>query len=354
MLLAARAGDRGMFGSSHTLYVGKQRDGWSQVDGPALPDGTWELLPDPRGRLLAVTNTGVEQLVGDLEAQPKKLQVFFMEIPQSFGKPFRSAGPATPLKLVSPRSAAVDPQSGNVVAYSRGELTLLVRQDNDYPNAQTVSVDSDKDQDALVVYAGSTVLLALADGRILNYEAPTLTLRGTYEPEPESQPRFACASPDGKGFAVVFHNGRLHVLDTAQGAQATMQLADVRGQGEISAAAFAADNALLVADRVKRVTRYQWATGERVATYAPALTPLEIVYYYVVVPIYTVFPKPGELGNTIQYLLSKDETIDMGMLGGDLQTKRMPLHPWAPVRSTLIFMLIVLGLACVYIERQDF
>ncbi len=47
------------------------------------------------------------------------------------------------------------------------------------------------------------------------------TLRGTYQPEPESQPRFACASPDGKGCAIVFHNGRLHVLDTTQGAQAT-------------------------------------------------------------------------------------------------------------------------------------
>ncbi len=63
---------------------------------------------------------------------PKKLQVFFMEIPQSFAKPFRSAGPATPLKLTSPATAAVDPQSGNVVTYSRGELTLLVRQGNDY------------------------------------------------------------------------------------------------------------------------------------------------------------------------------------------------------------------------------
>ncbi len=133
-----------------------------------------------------------------------------------------------------------------------------------------------------------------------------------------------------------------------------MQLADVRGQGDISAVAFSADNALLVVDRVNRVTRYQRGSWDRVETYAPALTPLEIAYYYAVVPIYTVFPKPGELDNTIQYLLRKEETIDMGMPGGDLQTRRVRLHPWAPVRSSLIFMLVVLGLACLYIERQDF
>ena len=352
-LLPRNAGD-GMFGSRNALLVGKQSDGWTQVDGPALPDGTFELLPDPQGRLLAVTNTGVQQLVGDLESNPKKLKVFFVEIPQSFSKPFRPAGPVTPLKLTQPATAAVDSLSGNVVIYSRGELALLVRRGNDYADAQTVAVDADQELDATIVYAGSTILLALADGRLLNYAAPALTLRGEYRPEPESQPRFACASPDGKRFAVVFHNGRLHLLDATQEASATMQLADVRGQNDISAVAFSADGSLLAADRVNRVTRYQPGSWEQVQSYAPALTPLEIAYYYAVVPLYTVFPKPGELDNTIQYVLRKEETIDIGLPGGDLQTKRMRLHPWAPVRSSLIFLLVVLGLACLYIERQDF
>ncbi len=216
-LLASHAGSRQLFGSSNTLLVGKQSDGWTQADGPALPDGTFELLPDPQGRMLAVTNTGVQQLVGDLASNPKKLKVFFVEIPQSFAKPFRSAGPVTPLKLTQPATAAVDPLSGNVVIYSRGELALLLRRGNDYADAQTVAVDTDQELGATIVYAGSTILLALADGRLLNYAAPALTLRGEYRPEPESQPRFACASPDGKRFAVVFHNGRLHLLERARG-----------------------------------------------------------------------------------------------------------------------------------------
>jgi hypothetical protein len=42
------------------------------------------------------------------------------------------------------------------------------------------------------------------------------------------------------------------------------------------------------------------------------------------------------------------------MQPGDLQAKRERLHPWAPVRSSLIFTLIMLAGACFYIERQDF
>ncbi|MHB8971739.1 MAG: ABC transporter permease subunit [Pirellulaceae bacterium] len=352
-LLASLAGNRRLFGATRGLLIGKQSDGWAQVDGPSLPEGTFELLPDPQGRLLAVTNTGIQQLVGDLEPSPKKLQVFFIEIPQSFAKPFRPAGPISPLKLTPPATAVVDLQSGNVVIYSRGELTLLVRHGRDFADAQTVQVDVDQELDATLVCANSTILLALADGRILNYAAPALTLRATYQPEKDSQVRFACGSPDGQWCAVVFHNGRLYLLDTTREASTTMQLADVRGQNDISAAAFSADNLLLVADRVNRVTSYQPGTWEPVQTYAPALTPLEIAYYYAVVPIHTVFPKPGELDNTIQYVLRKEETMDMGLPGSNLQTKRFRLHPWAPVRSSLIFMLVVLGLACLYIERQD-
>ncbi len=353
-LLAAPVGNNGFFRSGSSLRLGKEIDGWAQAEGPALPEGTFELLPDPRGRLLAVTSTGIEELSGDLETK-QNLKVFFMEIPQSLGKPFRFAGPEPALKLASPTAAAVNFQTADVVIYSRGKLMLLSRQGDDYALMKTVDVQTDdEEQGAAVAWGGTTVLLALGDGRVLDYQTPTLELRGQYQPEERSQPRFACASPDGKWLAVVFHNGRLHLLDATQGEDAGMRLADVNGQGDISAVSFTPENSLLVADRAQRVTEYQLDSGEVKRSIAPALTGLEIAYYYVVIPIYTVFPKPSELGNTVQYVLKGQETTDMGLLGGDLQAKRPRWRPWAPVRSSLIFMLIVLAAACLYIERQDF
>jgi hypothetical protein len=74
----------------------------------------------------------------------------------------------------------------------------------------------------------------------------------------------------------------------------------------------------------------------------------------VVVPIYTVFPKPGELDNTVQYVLRGEETTDLGIQTEDVQAKRARLNPWAPVASSFAFMVFVLAISCIYIERQDF
>ncbi len=352
-LLAAQVGNHGFFRSGSSLLLGKESDGWTQTEGPALPEGTFQLLPDPHGRLLAVTSTGIQELSGDLETK-KKLKVFFMEIPQSLGTPFRFAGPEPTLKLALPAAAAVNFQSADVVVYSRGKLMLLSRQGNDYTLTKTVDVQTDEELGAAIAWGGSTVLLALGDGRVLNYETPTLQLRDESQPEVRSQPRFACAAPDGKWLAVVFHNGRLHLLNTSPDNNAGLQLANVRGQGDISAVSFTSENSMLVADRVQRVSQYQLGSFELQRSLAPALTGLEIAYYYAVIPIYTVFPKPSELGNTVQYVLKGEETTDLGLQGGDLQAKRAHLHPWTPVRSSLVFVLIVLAVACFYIERQDF
>lgn len=352
-LLAAQTVGNSLFRAGRPLLMGKASDGWLQEDGPSLPDGTFELLPDPHGRLLAITPDGVQKLADDF-TNKKKVKVFFMEIPQSIGKPFQAAGPESALKLDAPYAAAVDPVSGNVVIYSRAKLMLLTLADDKYSLDKTVDVEADEEEVATMAFGGTTVLLALGDGRVLEYEAPELKLRQEYVPESASQARFVFASPDGTRFAILFHNGRLHMLNHTEQGQSDMELADVRGQGDISAVLFESNDTMLVVDRVKRVTEYQLDSYEIADSFAPSLTPVEIAYHYAILPIYTVFPKPGELGNTITYLIQQEETIDIPMQGNDLQSKRARIRPWAPVRSSFIFVVIVLGIACVYIERQDF
>ncbi len=354
MLLAAPVGNHGLFRSSSTLLQGKESDGWRSVEGPALPEGTFELLPDPHGRLLAVTTSGIEELSGEMESKPA-LQVFFMEIPQSLGKPFRFAGPEPKLKLAAPTAASVRLPTGDVAIYSRGKLLVLNRRENDYVPGETVEVPAeDPEQGAAIAWGGDTIVLALGDGRLLTYDASTLQLINESRPDERSEPRWVVASQDGRWFATVLHNATLYLLDTAQGANASWQEAEVRGQGDISAVAFSADGTMLVADRAQRVSQYQPESLAFISSMAPPLTGLEIAYYYFLIPLHAVFPKPSELDETVQYVLKGKETTDLGMSGGDLQAKRAHWHPWRPIRSSLIFVLIVLTAACVYIQRQDF
>jgi hypothetical protein len=84
------------------------------------------------------------------------------------------------------------------------------------------------------------------------------------------------------------------------------------------------------------------------------MSRVEMVYYYGILPVYTVFPKPGELDNTVQYVLTGKRTTDLGVFRGDLSQRREDLHPWRPVSSGLAFVAVMLLVACIYIERQEF
>jgi hypothetical protein len=128
----------------------------------------------------------------------------------------------------------------------------------------------------------------------------------------------------------------------------------VAGQGDISAAAFPTAGEILVADRATRVSRYRLDAAKLEQRIAPDMGLLEIVYRYAVVPLYTVFPKPSELYKTSQYLITGKETATLDDDENDLSEPQIKLRPWQPVWSSLIFVLVMLALACIYFERQEF
>jgi hypothetical protein len=68
-----------------------------------------------------------------------------------------------------------------------------------------------------------------------------------------------------------------------------------------------------------------------------------------------VLPKPGELGKTVNYLLS-GSNVDASTTGGrqDLDAARSADDPWAPVWSSGLFVGVILALGCFYLERQEF
>ena len=106
-----------------------------------------------------------------------------------------------------------------------------------------------------------------------------------------------------------------------------------------------------VADRQVRVTQYQLPSFELQQQHTPQLGIIEAGYRYGMVPLYLLFPKPGELDKTIQYLLSGQET---GRRQDDLMAARQEMDPWTPVWSSALFLFVVLGIACIYVEWQDF
>ena len=256
------------------------------------------------------------------------------------------------LSLASPIVAAMDSDNGDLIVYDRDQLRRLTRSDSgEYDEAAAVTVDHRKD--GIVAIGGSTVLLASAEGRIQLYDSATLEPRGeAFQPENKSPPYSAHSSADGRFFAVLFHHGVLWLYDTQQ----EKTLRGISGQGEISAATFSGDDQLLVAHHFNEVTRYKIDSMQPVEEFRPELETFERVYWYGIRPIYNLAPKPGELGDLVTYLVSGSKSTTGIRTPDDLQsrTDRGKLNVWKPLWINLAYLIALLGLCCLYVQRKDF
>jgi hypothetical protein len=315
------------------LWSGNRADGWKRHKGPDAPVGTTELLVDGGGEILAVGT-----------------QVVFRLMRTEATESFVPAGPDTPLRLQPPLAIAMNAATGEIAIRSQSTVTVLERNiGGNYTKKKEAEIAGDTG--VVLAFGGSTLLAGLADGRVVLLDSATLKVKQEFPPAGDATPRFAMASPDGRWFALLSHTRMLRMFDAKEGKPARVSFT---GQGDISAAAFSAEDRLMVTDRVNRVTTYRLDPIQTEDRRAPALTPLERVYYYAIVPVYTVFPKPGELNNFVSYLLTEQETVAANANSDDLSQRRIKVNVYGPVWSSLAFLVVILTATCLYVRRTDF
>jgi hypothetical protein len=85
---------------------------------------------------------------------------------------------------------------------------------------------------------------------------------------------------------------------------------------------------------------------------------VQILYRYVVTPLYTIFPKPSEMNGVVTHLVVGDpiELFEQSRAPRDelQREERIQIDIWQPIISNVIFLVVVLAITCVYIERKDF
>jgi hypothetical protein len=140
------------------------------------------------------------------------------------------------------------------------------------------------------------------------------------------------------------------LYDTLEGAQVSLPLV---GQGDISTIAWT-DSDLLAVDRLTRVTKYQLAGKQVSQSWQPPMPLAERIYRYVLHPLYTVFPKPGQLNDTVNYVLTPQEKTLGAVRIENQEVRAQPVDVWGPVWSNLAFLAVVLAIACLYVHRTDF
>ncbi|HEV3020933.1 MAG TPA: ABC transporter permease, partial [Pirellulales bacterium] len=330
------------------VIVGERNDGWKRVGGVTAPTGTSGLFMTPQGELLAVGQRGLFRLKGDPTKETKTIKAFGFNLPvASEGAKFVPAGPETSFR--TPFSAAMDPATGDVAVCDRKQISVFQYEANGSYRLR-LTQERESDVSATLALARGKLVVAWGDGRVETYAGDDLSQWHLHQPEGKNPPRFAEPSRDGRYVAVVFHNRHLWLYDTQRGEPCDPGIA---GQGRISAAAFDGDQ-LLVADRFTRVSEYALETGKLVRRYVPTSRVIELIYFYGIEPLHTVFPKPRELSNMVQYLLSGSETVPLTERRDDLGAAQMHLDIWGPIWSNLAFVAVVVGLGCWYTQRKDF
>ena len=324
------------------LLVGKRTTGWSRKKTINVPIGIQALHTAPNGEIMALTKGALFRLSTEDSRRGNKDETIDR---------FIRIGPEPSLQLSPGAASAVHPDSGAVVIYNRGTVILLDRDaGGNYSRKIEKEVAAEKDS-AVITFGGDSIVIALADGRVLLLNPSDLSVSREFRPFGDVSPRFATAARGGRWVSVLFHDRRVWLYDLKQNRPADFSLPE---QGDLSALTFDGDNHLLIADRATRVMRYELEPFRRSTVYEPELTKEQTIYYYGLMPLYSILPKPGDLGNAIEYFVTNKSAVEVGINPTDLSDRRMQIDVSGPIWNSLACLGVLLAVSCCYVWRKDF
>ncbi len=277
-------------------------------------------------------------------------------IPSGASQGFRSLTPARRETLRGDAAVAFNAGNAAFVTWDRGTLTVLSRQeDGNYVESGRRVMD--QKQSALVAAGGNLILAALADGSVRVFDQLTNDVLEGRIPEGD-KPKRVELSADGQFGAVLTHGGRLLIFEASQNLFEEWAAGRDRS---ISSIRLTADHKLWIAER-RSVEVIDLQTSAIVDSRKGILPWPFQAYDYVVRPLYAVFPRPGDLDNAVRYLVTGEMTLAIQQEEGgqpsgpveDLQSNRISFDPWASLWSNSGFILVMLGLGCLYLIRSDF
>jgi hypothetical protein len=351
-LVAVQADQRLVKISGRRITTREAGSSWTATDVGSLPDEAEAIVAEPDGRLLAIATSAVFRLSDELKPAEPPPSLFGFEIPIPREETNYSRVEIDLPNLIRGRfSITANAQRSTLVLWHDGRLsTFRKNESGGYTrvNQQTIQ---ESHQDAIVASAADTVLVALADGRVETFDHDEMEPRNSYLPFQHNQPRFAIASADGSYFAVVFHTGQVFLIDVRTGQGVRLPILDGK---DTTCVQFVGPSKMLAADMARRVRAIDLASGTVDHVWRGQRSLVETVSQFVIDPIYTLFPKPGRLEETVRYILTRRETMETSSFEDDLSQTQMRLDPWSPVYSSLAFMIVMLVISCVYITRQEY
>ncbi|MEZ6090384.1 MAG: ABC transporter permease [Pirellulaceae bacterium] len=346
-------------GSNDRLMILTPDEDWKPIDGILLPAGTRDIFAGQDDTLYAYGTRGIARATSDkLEAdgKPAPSGGVFSGLMSMLGKQvdgFEIINPDS-VGLDTPMNVGLVPGSKSIVVYTRGRLIRLDPGDsNAYVVGTEVTLEGESNQRAALAATSNHVLIAREDSGIEIYDLQSLEKQSSVPVSDSGKPTDLIAQADGGTLvAMLFADRNVLLVDTTTG-----KLADVEvpHQGSIVSVAWPDGGPMLIAHDLNHVTLFDPSSEVVSDVLIPTPGVWRLVRDWFVKPLHFIFPKPGELGETVQGLVIGDSEIEAGPPSGvDLAYDRQLLAIWPPLISCGVFTLLMLAVGCYYVSRQDF
>ncbi len=313
------------------------------------------------GQPVCVADGGVFPLKRDKVSTPKKGTSIFGLItipapPEEEVPEVKLSGDLGPLP--SGVRVAIDNPNNAIYLVGENELRKWSVVDGLFQETAKVTVELPR-VTHLLAKQGRVVLATNGSNRRNEDDSETKPMIHVFDDQLASTKEFAVStenklkylrlSQDGNTLACLHEDEQLDVFDlngiTSEDDSPAMSVHNVTGFG------FSSDQ-MLTANATDQITKYSLSNLKKSGSISPELPLMKRIYRLVIRPIYLIFPKPGELQNTMQYLITGKDTVKIQELGPSGRTVK--LNPWQPVISNSIFIGVMLLIGCVYVFRQDF
>ena len=325
------------------------------------PESMFGIFQTTDGDVILPGSRGIYRFVGQTD-QERKAQTFIKGIfggllSSSSAKAFENLTEKGFPAIAAGSSVAFNPSDNSFLALNAGELRRINRTaDGKYVAGETR--DLQWKESAILAGGGNIAIIARADGKVLAVDATIFEVIAESRLPEGQKPRVAECAPDGSSAAVLTHHGTVLVFD---GASRQFLSWAPRESGYASAIAYNDKSQLMVVDHHRSVRLYDVATQTSAAQLPGSVDLPCRIYDYVVAPLHTILPKPSDLDNAVQWIVTGEKSVEInnnpnqeGNARANLEAERVTFDVWNAIFSNLAFIVVMLGLGCLYIARSDF
>jgi ABC-type transport system involved in multi-copper enzyme maturation permease subunit len=340
------------------VFRGEASDNFTRAGGNTTPEPVFGIYRTRDGRTILPGTRSIHLLKEDPE-NIRNARTFLRDmlgglLPAGGSAGFESLTPGIKLGLRPDAAVAWNPADESFVCRDREQLFVLTpTAENKYTETKRKKLDLEKP--ALLAAGGNTVLMAEADGRIEVLNQATLEVIASGAIPKLDKPKRVEMSPDGKRGAVLTHAGALIIYNSADNSFLPLTISTPRTLATIRF--IDADRLAIGAGRT--ILEVNSTSGEVLKSFQGQIQWPVYLYDYVVKPLHVILPRPGDLDNTVRYLVTGESSVVVEEEGGpgnedDLSSPRIVFNPWSAFGTNSVFLAVMLLLGCAYISRSDF